>query len=65
MHTKTQEFNPLLRYTVEESLQLLKISRATFYANISDGTLKIIKDRGRTFVPGSEIVRHSSLAAAA
>ncbi len=52
------------RYTVEEALRYLRISRATFYkcvglnANEPD-KINIIKCRGRTFIGGAEIARLS------
>jgi hypothetical protein len=52
--------DPLRRYSVNDSLQYLGISRAPFYQNVAEGKIKIIKDRKRTFVPGSELVRLSS-----
>ena len=57
--------DPLRRYSINQAIAYLGSSRATVYKNISAGTLKIIKDGKRTFVPGSEIVRRSSVSSAA
>lgn len=53
--------DPLQRYTIDEAMAYLRISRATLYADIAAGLIGTIKDRGRRFVPGSEIARRSSL----
>jgi excisionase family DNA binding protein len=56
--------DPLRRYTVEDALRYLGISRFTLYADIRENRIQTIKDRNRRFVPGSEIVRRSSVAVA-
>ena len=53
------------RYDVETALRYLGISRFTLYADIREGRIQTIKDRKRRFIPGSEIVRRSSVAVAA
>jgi hypothetical protein len=53
--------DPLRRYTVEDAMRFLGISRFTLYADIREGRIQTIKDRSRRFVPGSEIVRRSSV----
>jgi len=47
------------RYDVPEALSYLRIGRKKFYENVAAGTIKIIKDGRRTFVPGAEIARLS------
>ena len=47
------------RYTVEETLDYLRVSRARLYEKIQAGELTAIKDGRRTYVPGSEIARLS------
>ena len=54
--------DPLRRYTVEDALKYLGYSRFSLYADIREGRIQTIKDRNRRFVPGSEIVRRSSVA---
>jgi helix-turn-helix protein len=49
------------RYTIEEALSYLRISRASIYKEINSCRLQVIKQGGRTFVPGSEIARLSRL----
>jgi hypothetical protein len=55
--------DPLQRYTVPEANALLRQSNAKTYQQIKAGHLRVIKDGGRTYVPGSEIVRRSALSA--
>ena len=50
------------RYSVTEANALLRQSRAKTYLDIASGALHVIKDGRRTYVPGSEIIRRSSLA---
>jgi excisionase family DNA binding protein len=49
------------RYTIPEAIEYLRTSRVSIYKLISTGELRVIKMGKRTYVPGSEIVRHSSL----
>jgi hypothetical protein len=53
--------DPLRRYDVETALRYLKISRFSLYADIRENRIQTIKDRNRRFIPGSEIVRRSSV----
>jgi len=53
--------DPNRRYPVEDALKLLGYSRFTLYLDIKEGRIQTIKDRRRRFVPGSEIIRRSSL----
>ncbi len=55
--------DPLRRYPIEIAAEYLGISRATLYHDIAAGVIATIKDRKRRFVPGSEIVRRSSVQA--
>lgn len=57
--------DPDQRYTVPEAIAYLRSSRASVYALIARGELLVIKAGRRTFVPGSELVRLSSLPRAA
>ena len=54
-------FSEHLRYTVAEAAGLLKQSVSKTWDDISKSKLAVIRDGGRTFVPGSEIVRRSTL----
>jgi len=47
------------RYTVNEALALLRISRAWLYSKIDAKELAVIKDGRRTYIPGAEIARLS------
>ena len=55
------DFNPLLRFTVSEAAGLLRQSVSKTWVDIREDKLKVIREGGRVFVPGSEIVRRSSL----
>jgi hypothetical protein len=53
------------RYPLPLAAAYLGISRAWLFVKIRRGEIKILKDASRTFVPGSEIVRHSRFETAA
>jgi hypothetical protein len=53
------------RYTVATTNLLLDQSNSKTYEDIAAGRLKVIKDGKRTYIPGSEIIRRSTLAASA
>jgi excisionase family DNA binding protein len=55
--------DPLRRYSVEQALEYLATSRATLYKQIAHGAIKTIQHGTRRYVPGSEIVRLSSVPA--
>ena len=52
---------PNRRYTIPAASGLLSQSRAKTYLDIRAGKLAVIKDGRRTYVPGSEIIRRSTL----
>lgn len=56
--------DPNQRYEIDEAKDYLRQSRSKTYSDIASGALRVIKDGGRTYVPGSEIVRRSTLQAA-
>jgi len=53
------------RYTVAEALAVLRTSRSSFYHDVAAGRLSVIKDRSRTYVHGSELIRRSRVEASA
>lgn len=53
--------DPHQRYEIEEANSYLRQSRAKTYSDIAAGALKIIKDGKRVYVPGSEIIRRSTI----
>jgi len=55
------KLDPLQRYSIPEANALLRQSNARTYQQIKAGELRVIKDGGRSYVPGSEIVRRSTL----
>jgi excisionase family DNA binding protein len=55
--------DPLQRYTVEEALQYLRTSRQSLYELINSGELPTITSGRRRYVPGSAIIKASTIAA--
>ena len=53
--------DPLRRYSIDVASALLFQSRAKTYNDFAAGTLKSIHDGTRRYVPGSEIIRRSTL----
>jgi helix-turn-helix protein len=53
------QFDERFRYTIPETAQLLKQSRAQTYIDIRTGKLQAFKDGRRTYVKGVEILRRS------
>lgn len=52
--------DPLQRYTVDEALDYLRISRAKFFQDVRREHIRVIHEGARTFVPGREIERLSA-----
>jgi excisionase family DNA binding protein len=52
------------RYTIPETCWYLRFSRAKLYMLIRSGEIRVIKDGERTFIPGTEIIKRSTLPAA-
>lgn len=55
-------FSAELRYTVPQAAWLLKKSVSQTWSDIGRGKLQIIREGGRTYVPGSVIVQRSTVA---
>jgi excisionase family DNA binding protein len=53
--------DPHQRYEIPEACAYLRVGRVHLYKRIAAGELGILKDGTRTFVPGSEIIRLSTL----
>jgi hypothetical protein len=53
--------DPNQRYDLSEAIPYLRLAKSTVWKKINCGELQIIRDSGRVFVPGSEIVRLSTL----
>lgn len=51
------------RYEIPEGCAYLRCSRAKLYNDIAAGLVKVIKDGKRVYIPGSEIIRRSTLPA--
>ena len=54
--------DPYQRYTIEETSDYLRTSRARDYVKIAAGELAILKDGRRTYVPGTSIIALSRVA---
>jgi hypothetical protein len=54
-------FDERLRYRVEIAAKFLDQSRATTWKQIRDGQLRVIREGQRVFIPGTEIVRRSTI----
>jgi hypothetical protein len=52
------------RYTPEESADYLRTSRWSVFKDLREGRLRAIREGRRTFIPGSEIIRRSTLSEA-
>jgi excisionase family DNA binding protein len=50
------------RYSTREACAYLRTSNATLYNLIAAGELRVIREGKRTYVPGTEIARRSTLA---
>jgi len=59
--TPLPPLDPLQRYAVNESARYLKRAPSTCWLLIAKGHIRVIREGGRTFVPGSEIARLSRL----
>lgn len=51
------------RYTLEEAVAYLRQSRSKLYCDIAAGRVTVIKDGRRTYIPGAEIIRRSTIPA--
>jgi len=56
--------DPAQRYTIREAMAYLRQSREKTRTDILNDKLKVIRDGSRVYVPGSEIIRRSTLPAA-
>lgn len=54
--------DPLQRYTIDEALNYLRTSRATFYEKVNAGVIRLLKDGRRSYVPGTAIIEQSRAA---
>ncbi len=48
-----------LRYSVEECLELLGVSKKHFYNQVRDGNYQVIKDGRRTFMTRRQLINAS------
>ena len=59
--TPLPHLDPNQRYTIPESARYLRVSRAYVYQLIARGQLLSITDGKRRYIPGSQIIRRSTL----
>jgi len=50
------------RYSLDESKDYLRLSKARLFEKIKDGEIKTILDGKRRYVPGAELIRLSRAA---
>jgi hypothetical protein len=55
--------DPNQRYDVLQASTRLRQSVAKTWTSIKEGKIKAIRDGGRTYIPGTEIIRASTLPA--
>ena len=48
------------RYSLPEAAATLRLSLPTLYRRMADGAIAVIRDGGRTFVHGTELIRQSA-----
>ena len=53
--------DPQQRYTISETTAYLRCSRAHVYALLDRDELRVLRDGRRIYIPGSEIIRRSTL----
>jgi hypothetical protein len=58
------QIDPNQRYSLAETWATLRQSPAKTYVDIRHGKIKVIREGRRTYVPGSELIRLSTLPAA-
>lgn len=56
---RSEFFDPRLRYSIPKAAELLHAGTSTIWARIAAGSIAVIRDGGRTYVPGSEVERLS------
>lgn len=56
--------DPNQRWSLAETNTILRQSAAKTFKDIKEGKLRVIKDGRRTYVPGSELIRRSTLVGA-
>jgi excisionase family DNA binding protein len=49
------------RYSPEEAADYLRSSRWSVFKDLKEGRLRAIREGRRTFIPGTEIIRRSTL----
>jgi excisionase family DNA binding protein len=57
MATKAESL-PNLRFSVSEAIEILRLSRATFYDRVKQGEIALAKDGRRSFVTAGELSRY-------
>lgn len=61
--THLQPLDAQQRYEIPECLAYLRTSRARLYQRIAAGEIRVLKDGKRTYIPGTELIRLSTLPA--
>ena len=53
--------DPLQRYSIPEAARYLRRAQSTTWLLIREGRIRVLREMGRCYVPGHEIVRLSRL----
>lgn len=61
LRPKLDPLDPNRRYDVNLTCDYLGISRARYYQKVKAGEITVLRDGGRTFTPGAEIIRLSTV----
>lgn len=62
--TSLPPIDPNQRYAISEAAAYLRICRPYVYKLINTKKLRTLRDGRRRYVPGSELIRHSTLPSA-
>lgn len=51
--------DPVQRYSLRESAATLRISMPALYVRMAEGRVNVVRDGGRTFILGSELINYA------
>jgi hypothetical protein len=51
--------DPRQRYTLPESAAALRFGLPTLYTRMAEDRIRVVRDGGRTFILGSELIRYA------
>lgn len=62
-HQALPPLDPLQRYSITEAKSYLRCSHGHLFEKIKKGELRVLKDGRRTYFPGTELIKASTLGA--